>query len=274
MTIAFQAFVVVLFILPGALFFSALTGRLSAERELPLISASITWAAVVSLIVAVIFHLVWQGAIVTLAKVASLNVESGVAVVFTLLSFSEQSKEYAAALRIFRDNLGYMTVYFLSICLTALASGRLLNYLVGLYRLERTYRWLRFRPRWHYLLAGDDYEGAGDGNVTVVVDLLTEIDGKPLLYSGFVTKYWFDQATDALDIILIAGAKRQWMKSLSMEDAERLWMKLYVKSSEPAEPATDKESGQESVTSLPSHTFAVKFSEVKNINIKYIVTER
>jgi hypothetical protein len=245
MTIAFQAFIVVLFILPGALFFSALSGRLSVDRELPLISATMTWAAIVSLVVAVIFHLVWQGAVALLAKAALFDVASGAGTVFNLVAFSEQSKEYGAAARNFRNGLGYMCVYFSSICAVAFSTGQLLNYLIRQYKLERTYKWLRFRPRWHYLLAGDDYEDAGNKEVTVFADLLTEIDGQPILYSGLVTKYWFDQKTDALDVILIAGARRQWMKSSDIR-----------------------------VTFIPSNEFAIKFSEVKNINIIYLVTSK
>lgn len=259
MNFAFQAFLLLLFYLPGALFLSAVFGRLSEDQELPVIS-SLTSRAAAALVAAVVFHAFW----VTLIWLLSLAPDRFMAVFpggpvaafpekyFALLSTGQQSAAYDAASTWVGANLGHGVVYFLSICFAAGVTGHALHRWIARNHLDLKHSWLRLKPQWHYVLSGEEYRFRYGirGKITVLADILVELNKEAVLYSGVVTKYWFEEKTGRLDAVFLEGVERL--------------------SPLPAVGLTSPLAAQVGAVSIPGDTFLLKFSDVKNINLHYV----
>ena len=115
MNIAFQALLLILLYLPGALFIAALFGRLSKDQELPVISLSLTGRAAAALLSAGAFHALWLAGIRQLAN-WGFHIISAAKQFFILLSSSQQSVDYLQTDDWESRNLDCLFWYFASIC--------------------------------------------------------------------------------------------------------------------------------------------------------------
>lgn len=273
MNIAFQAFLLFLVFFPGLLFMLTATGRIAHDREFPVLSTSITGQTALALLISAVFHSVWELGIFVMSLHPQIPFKPSAEHFFTLLSSGQQTSEFREADRYVGGSLGYMSLYFLSICCGSLGAGWLAYYLIKRMRLYQRYEWLRFKPRWHYLLSGEIVEAEIPDEISVYADILTEVEGKPLLYSGFIYDYWFDKDTGALDVILLEEA---WRLSLTMHPA-RTGSTPSIRPTGPQDIPTEEDIPTDEVnfdtdqTEIPGDTLAIKYSEVKNINIQYIV---
>jgi hypothetical protein len=243
--IAFQALLLILFYLPGTLFIASLFGSLSKDQELPIISLSMTGRTAAALLCAGAFHAIWYAAINGLGKLG-IDIASTAGQFFVLLSVSQQSQTYLRADTWESGHLGGLFWYFATICSGATLAGALLHAAIAHFKLDYKFAWLRFNPQWHYFLSG---EYAEDPESVVWIDALSVFDDEAVVYSGLVKEYWFDEKTGALDTI--------WL-----EWAERLCIHVC-----PDEPGTG--TGNRAVQ-IPGARFALKMSEIRNINIVYL----
>jgi hypothetical protein len=62
----------------------------------------------------------------------------------------------------------------------------------------------------------------------VRADILAEIGGRPVVYSGLVTNVWFD-LNGGLDMIFILNATRQWMYTADEESSLQFWKNLALR---------------------------------------------
>ena len=252
MNIAFQALLLLLFYLPGALFVGAFFGSLSRDQELPVISLSMTGRTAAALLSAGAFHAAWLFGIFWLGKLG-IPIASAADKFFILLSSNQQSPAFIEADAWQSHNLDNLFWYFASICAGATAIGWSIHSVVAYFKLDYKVAWLRFNPQWHYFLSGEYAEDPGS---VVWIDALTEIDESTIVYSGLVKEYWFDEKTGSLDTI--------WL-----EAAERLC--LHVCPAGPAVDATLAVGGPAGrAVQIPGARFALKMSEVRNINLVYL----
>ncbi len=258
MNIAFQALLLILFYLPGALFIAALFGRLSKDQELPIISLSMTGRTAAALLCAGAFHGLWYAGINVLGKLG-VDIASNASKFFVLLSVNQESPVYLRTDVWESAQLGGLFWYFATICSSATLAGSLLHAAIAHFKLDYKFAWLRFNPQWHYFLSG---EYAEDPDSVVWVDALTVINDETIVYSGLVKEYWFDEKTGALD-------------TLWLEWAERLCIHP-CPSPSPSGTTTTGTSGTTGTAvapravQIPGARFALKMTEIKNINIVYL----
>ncbi len=212
---------------------------------MPALTGSFTRNTAIALVSASLFHVLWLlGIVFVPSGTPGVAYKTAAPQFFTLLSGGEQTTEYRDAVALVSRNLVYMSVYFLTVIAGGAIAGWACRFFIERYHLDRRWVWLRFKPPWYYLLSGDY---VGDGRFMIVADILTEINQKPVVYSGWVVGPWFDHDGD-LDTIFIEHVTREWMRTGDEEAKVQVPTKL----------------------SIPSDIFAIKFSEVKNINIQYI----
>ena len=185
MNIAFQALLIILFYLPGTLFIGALFGGLSKDKELPIISLSLTGRAAAALLCAGGFHGLWFLGITVLDRLGT-RFTPAADKFFNLLSSDQQAAAFVAADAWESGHLADQFWYFSSICASATVLGVLVHRVIEHYKLDYRVSWLRFRPQWHYLLSG---KYAEDPHCVVWIDALTIIDGASVVYSGLVREY-------------------------------------------------------------------------------------
>ena len=254
MNIAFQAFLLLILYLPGELFIQSLTGRFSEEQELPNITA-ITGLSATALIAAASLNLLWSGVTLLLSWLSALHLKSYAPELWTLLSAAQQSSAYTSAGVRIGSVLGDMAWYFVTLYAFAIGLGLATRQSVKRFRLGARYPLLQFKPQWHYLLSGENTPPRPGHELIVKVDILVELEKKPVIYSGFVSEYWFDKKSHALDVITLEDVVR-WPR-LTGE-------KRYDSDSDAEWSITDD------VVFVNGDAMAIKMSEIKNINIEYV----
>jgi hypothetical protein len=262
MNIAFQAFLLLSFYLPGELFVQALVGRFSEEQELPN-AVGITAISGTALVIAALLQFIWSGLTVLLSFVRALNLRSAAPEFWTLFSVGQGTKLYEVADASVRGNLWHMAIYFLSLYAFAIAAGWLAHRTINVRRLAAKYPFLQFKPKWHYLLSGKNNRPQPGCDLDVEANILVELDQKPVIYTGLIDEYWFDKITGALDVITLVDVVR--------------WPRLEAEKTSPAPPgkfvapcSEDTTSPNRGVVRVRGDAMAIKMSEIKNINIRYI----
>jgi len=239
---AFQAFLLLLIYLPGAIFVLAVTGKIRDNGEIPVISGSMTGHAIAAVLASAVLHTVWLLAIHAAGGLCGC--QPAHREFFALLTLNNATAPYLAAESAIGGALWFVAAYFISIFALPLAAGLALNVWIDRRALDIRYRFLRFKPPWHYILTGENR--SNQAGRTVVVDLLVQVGESPVLYSGILSYFSFDEKTKAPDALVLASAFRGVVPDFAGT----------------AEP--------EFLTPIPGDTFAVKFSEIKNINIQYV----
>jgi len=239
---AFQAFLLLLIYLPGAIFVLAVTGKIRDNGEIPVISGSMTGHAIAAVLASAVLHTVWLLAIHAAGGLCGC--QPAHREFFALLTLNNATAPYLAAESAIGGALWFVAAYFISIFALPLAAGLALNVWIDRRALDIRYRFLRFKPPWHYILTGENR--SNQAGRTVVVDLLVQVGESPVLYSGILSYFSFDEKTKAPDALVLASAFRGVLPDFAGT----------------AEP--------EFLTPIPGDTFAVKFSEIKNINIQYV----
>lgn len=242
MNFAFQAFLLLLIYLPGAIFVLAVTGKIRDNGEIPVISGSMTGHAIAAVLASAVLHTVWLLAIHAAGGLCGC--QPAHREFFALLTLNNATAPYLAAESAIGGALWFVAAYFISIFALPLAAGLALNVWIDRRALDIRYRFLRFKPPWHYILTGENR--SNQAGRTVVVDLLVQVGESPVLYSGILSYFSFDEKTKAPDALVLASAFRGVLPDFAGT----------------AEP--------EFLTPIPGDTFAVKFSEIKNINIQYV----
>jgi hypothetical protein len=266
--VAFPAFLLLLFYLPGAVFLSALTGFLSKDKELPTLSGSLTGRAAIALLFAGLLHLSASGVLVLVSSLFSHFPLRSYAHEFFILLAASPGAAQLAALRLIELNLGWSAGYFLSISLIAGCLGSLGHFFIDRKRLHLKFKSLRFKPQWHYLLSGENLPPSGQEPL-VFADIMVELEGRPVIYSGTVRDYWFDDKTGVLEAIYLVDARRRrftWKAGDSDDEQcrgvgpiKRAIAALFPARPDPVEPEE-----------IPGQSFAIKYSEIKNINLQYL----
>jgi hypothetical protein len=239
---AFQAFLLLLIYLPGAIFVLAVTGKIRDNGEIPVISGSMTGHAIAAVLASAVLHTAWLLAIHAMGGLCGC--QPAHREFFALLTLNNATAPYLAAESAIGGALWFIALYFISIFALPLVAGLALNVWIDRRELDIRYRFLRFKPPWHYILTGENR--SNQAGRTVVVDLLVQVGEAPVLYSGILSYFSFDEKTKAPDALVLASAFRGVVPDFHGT----------------AEP--------EFLTPIPGDTFAVKFSEIKNINIQYV----
>ncbi|MEX3951959.1 hypothetical protein AB4Y40_29915 [Paraburkholderia sp. EG287B] len=239
MNIAFQAFLLILFYLPGALFILGLTGRIFSDDDVPLVFGSISSNAGLALAAAAIIHLI--GALVVAVLPNGLHAQIGASTFFDLVSSDTKAPAYQKAQNIIENSLGCEAAYFLFAAVLSFAVGYGLYRLQDRLQLDRKFPSLRFKPHWHYVLSAS---GPAAQNQVVLVDFLVDVSGTAVLYTGLLNEYTFDKETKQLDTLFLTDTLRS------------VWDITSAVGKDPV--------------SLPVGLFCLKFEEVKNFTVTYI----
>lgn len=178
-------------------------------------------------------------------------------VIFRVIS-GEYGDEFSSTIANVYVNARYLMVYYLSILVLAAGLGYVLRKIVWNWKWDVRYPWLfRYKNEWLYTLLGrdvpvpsdPDYDGA---KVYVRVEALTKIPieegaGRARLYRGIVEGFTTEESGALRDILLTEVERGKFRK----------------------EPAKEREFYWKAVT--PGNLMVLKYSELQNINITYLL---
>lgn len=152
--------------------------------------------------------------------------------------------------------------YFVFSSLLAAVIGVLTHYSVRHFRLDHRYRILRFSDQWYYLLSGEIFEFPEYGFKKKKIDgvaIAAVLEGTAgtFLYVGVLVDYWFNRAGEPDAFWLTSVIRRNIAEDRRVDNSKSTvdWWD---------DPRYYKIDGD---------FFVLKFSEVKNLSIKFISVE-
>lgn len=279
MNLAFQALLLLLLYLPGAIAVYVYFRGQYGYAELPVISPSVTARTALALVVAGALHAIW----VPLSNAISssfwgLRVDLA-AVTFLIIGKYDDQAQFRHAIETITNAPYLVFFYFVTIYALAVAFGDGFRRWVIANSWDARYPILRFTDRWFYLFSGKvlDFASVDEGNANedkggegiepsadqppITTEELSgtwisgvmEIAGKAYLYTGILEGYWYDRA-GALESIWLSNVfRRDLSQDRDEPDAAAVVDDRYYP--------------------VDGDYFVMKFSDLKNVNIKYISVE-
>lgn len=263
MSIALQAILFFLGYLPGAIFLSAYWGRLSSDRDLPVVSSTVSGRAALALLFAILFNALWGALYARISPACTYLALSACSELprieyrYLLTLFAGQAKDneqFQGAINWIAENRAILVEYFISLCTSCWLLGRVVHIVVRRLKIDMKFPSWRYASQWHYLLSGeciDFYERANNKppRVTSSIDticvatILTEIDKHPYLYFGKVQKYTTDSSGE-LETLILESCARTTIAEL------------------------DKVPPDDGIM-IDAHFFIIRYSEIRNISLNY-----
>ncbi len=266
MNLAFQALLLLLLYLPGAIAVYVYFRGQAGYAELPVITPSVTSRTALALVVAGALHAVWVPVSNAFAaQLWGLRVDLA-SVMFLMIGRYDDVDQYRRAVASVTGAPYLVFFYFVTLYAAAIALGDGFRRWVIARSLDARYPILRFTDRWFYLFSGkvldfaredEDIDRVGaQGEMTTEalsgtwISGVMEIGGKAFLYTGILEGYWYDR-DGKLDSIWLSNVFRR-------------------------ELAADREAPDEAAViddryyPIDGDYFVMKFADLKNVNIKYI----
>ena len=212
MNIAFPALIILLLVLPGAIFrYSYARG--SWGWSSPVSFRTVSDELAYSAIFAVGLHFVW----LLLADIFGYQADFPSLLALVSGSYGAKGERYEAAIAAIADHPKAIAAYFLSLFAVVSIGGRLAHVLVRRTRLDLKTQVFRFKNEWHYLLTGEILsfkEVSIDPREIDGVFLSAVIDhGKEsYLYRGIVEDWSFDKDGE-LDTVRLRFAHRRFLSA-------------------------------------------------------------
>jgi hypothetical protein len=253
--IAFTSLVILVLAFPGYVFSAS---YFSNEFTRQVLAKSWTDDLAKAIIFSLPFHVVGILLIEWLQHCQVIHHTLDHEIAFRMLAgeFSKTGSDYNLpmymVLRRLYQNWPYLLSYYVLILLAAWAVGHFFRHMVWEYELDvRFPRTLGFRNRWIYHLLGrGQLEGVRAKDTITLLDALTdepaEAPGKTRLYRGVVAGFTTDEMAAPREVILTAARRSKFKKLEGKEEFEFSWQRIE-----------------------PGDYFAMKYSEIKNLNITY-----
>lgn len=276
MNLAFQALLLLLLYLPGAIAVYVYFRGQYGFAELPVISPSVTARTTLALVVAGALHAIWVPMSNLLASFFwDLRVDLAT-VTFLIIGKYDDQAQFRHAIQSITIAPYLVFFYFVTIYAVAIALGDGFRRWVIAKSWDARHPILRFTDLWFYLFSGKVLDFARAEEVSVAngqdnesspdepgfatealsgtwISGVMEIAGKAYLYTGILEGYWYDR-NGALDAI--------WLSNVYRRDL----------SDDRDEPDTAM-TVDDRYYPVDGDYFVMKFSDLKNVNIKYISVE-
>lgn len=237
MNLAISSLIIFIIVSPAIL-----ARRIYYTREL---SKSFTFRNTLQEIFSAIFlsfilHFCW------ISVVRLLGHEVDFEVTLKLLLDPQSIKEYTTITEHIQGIFGY----FISLTLMAMLVSFLIRNIIRTYKLDRTIKALRYDNNWYYIFSGEvldikEYNSnpAVDSSQVNdrIVDVLTKSGDKYTLYTGNLVDYQLN-ANNSVDYIVLSSPRKQVV-------------------------------GEDETVDIHSNYFVIPYSEILNINIKYVNIE-
>lgn len=190
-----------------------------------------------SIFLSFILHFLWSGC------VELIGYKIDYKIIFQLLFNPQAISDYSNI----TDSIYNIFLYFISLALISIVFGFIIRNIVRVYKLDRKSTLLRYDNTWYYIFSGEvlDIEKynknktiTSDNIEQRVVDVLTKSDEKYVLYRGSLIDYQLNDS-NSVDFIVLASPRKQII-------------------------------GEDETKDISSNYFIIPYSEVLNINIKYL----
>jgi hypothetical protein len=248
--IAFTTLVILILAVPGFIFRASYLSGPFTRQVLP---ANITDDIARGILWSLPFHAIGMYASACLQHTGVIQTTLNFETLARILSgiYRSEGEGFTDIIDRLYRNSTYITLYYLSVLLAALALGHASRKLVWSFKLDVHIPWLlRFRNPWIYDLMGRDvpapYKGA---QVFAYIDALTNIaidgqEGKTRLYRGIVAGFTTEENGALRDIYLTEAQRGNFREDEGKKIFE--WRPV-----------------------APGNLFVLKYSELKNLNITY-----
>jgi len=148
---------------------------------------------------------------------------------------------------------GSIATYFLSLVALAYIGPRALRWAIVHFRWDRVSSplsgWLRFsKAPWYYLLSGAEF-AKDDQPDLISISAIVNVGGQPVLYSGVLEDYFFDEDGQLNRLILSEVVRRPLDKDKA-----------------PAEPR----ASEDRFYPIDGDYFVLRYSEAVTLNVEYI----
>lgn len=190
-----------------------------------------------SIFLSFILHFLWSGC------VELIGYKIDYKIIFQLLFNPQAISDYSNI----TNSIYNIFLYFISLALISTLFGFIIRNIVRVYKLDRKSTLLRYDNTWYYIFSGEvlDIEKynknktiTSDNIEQRVVDVLTKSDEKYVLYRGSLIDYQLND-NNSVDFIVLASPRKQII-------------------------------GEDETKDISSNYFIIPYSEVLNINIKYL----
>jgi hypothetical protein len=148
------------------------------------------------------------------------------------------------------DNMPNIFNYFISLTIISMILSFLIRNLVRAYKIDRKLKPLRYDNNWYYIFSGEvldikEYNKNSQVNSNQIndriIDALTKSGDKYILYRGNLVDYQLN-SNNSVDYIVLSSPRKQIL-------------------------------GEEESKVISSNYFIIPYTEVLNINIKYLTIE-
>lgn len=242
MNLALATLVILIFSLPGIAFRkSYFSGRFTSSGFTSSLYSLVFW----SFLPALIFHGIFLLLVEYFTKY-QISVEN-----FGFLLFSSDDKTVLDKVFInIHDNILNVLIYNISLIIIASLLGILFRKAVRYYGLDITYSIFRFPNKWHYIFTGEYYDFSRGKkyhhNIDLIfIDVLVEVNGQGVIYSGILEDYYLSKVNDGLEQIII---KYPTKKNFSINE-------------------------DQVVREIPGDFLTIPFDKILNINYSYVAIE-
>lgn len=248
MNIAFQALAIFALVLPGIILKNAYRGGFFWDR--PRQTLSIPEEIAYSLLLAGTLHAVY-GAFVD-RWIWPVDLESTALIL--LGQFGKDSAQLSSSVTALTSHPIRLLLYFGGLYLSSGLLGFAGHALIRHFKLDIKHPALRFDHQWHYLLRGEicrfpessiEFEGDIDA---IIASCVVVTSGQTFLYVGVLDSFYFNKSGD-LDVLVLTGAMR---RSIEAEQ--------------------DTEGERPSYYFIEAEYLYLKYSEVKNVSMRYVRT--
>jgi len=193
-----------------------------------------------SIFLSFILHFIWS------FFVEKIGYSIDYKIIFELLFNPQAITDYSDI----TDNIYKIFSYFISLALISTVFGYFTRNIVREFKLDRKSTLFRYDNTWYYIFSGEvlDIEKYNENKAITsknvderVVDVLTKSDEKYVLYRGNLIDYQLNDS-NSVDFIVLASPRKQIIGETETKD-------------------------------ISSNYFIIPYSEVLNINIKYLQVE-
>lgn len=190
-----------------------------------------------SIFLSFILHFVWSSFVEYIGYYIDYKI------FFELLFNPQAIKDYTNI----TSNIYSIFAYFISLALVSTIFGYLIRNIVRVYKLDRKSKLFRYDNTWYYIFSGEvlDIKEYNKNKTTTsdkieqrIVDVLTKSDEKYVLYRGSLIDYQLND-NNSVDFIVLASPRKQIIGETVTKD-------------------------------ISSNYFIIPYSEILNINIKYL----
>jgi hypothetical protein len=190
-----------------------------------------------SIFLSFVLHFLWSGFVELIGHKIDYKI------IFQLLFNPQAITDYSNI----TTNIYKIFTYFITLAIISTLLGYVFRNIVRVYKFDRKSTLFRYDNTWYYIFSGEvlDIEKYNKNKLVTsdnigqrVVDVLTKSDEKYVLYRGSLIDYQLND-TNSVDFIVLSSPRKQII-------------------------------GESETKDISSNYFIIPYSEVLNINIKYL----